>query len=553
MPMSQSGLSAKQDNRRMLAPVHTLSSPITLQPSDVHRLGPRFHTPVMPEPVHEAHWVAVNQSLMRHWSWPEPRPQVQSPPSSAETPAPADAHDPLLQALAGNALLPGSEPIASVYSGHQFGVWAGQLGDGRALLLGTLHTPDGRQEIQLKGAGLTPYSRMGDGRAVLRSSIREYLCSEAMHALGIPSTRALCIVGSPLPVYREQAETAAIVTRTAPSFLRFGHCEHFAADGDTEALRDLLELLIERHLPEVQEELVQAGDAKHDPARRYGALLRAVVVRTARMVAQWQAVGFCHGVMNTDNMSLLGLTLDYGPFQFLDAYDPAHICNHTDRQGRYAYQRQQGVAYWNLHALARALMLLMDDSEAARQALSAFEPAFESTWQTAFLSKLGLSTPNAAQPQAAAAHLTVAQALLTELLAQMQQSRVDYTRFWRQLSHAAADPAHPGWLSLRDSFIDRDRWDSWAARYQTLLDAHAAHSGTHRSTLSAAMLATNPAYVLRNYLAEQAIRQAQAGDFSEIARLLQLLQAPYTERPDCESYTQAPPDWAQHLHVSCSS
>ena len=257
------------------------------------------------------------------------------------------------------------DPLASVYSGHQFGVWAGQLGDGRALWLGEVDTAAGPLEIQLKGAGLTPYSRMGDGRAVLRSSIREFLCSEAMHALGMPTTRALCVTGSALPVRREEIETAAVLTRVAPSFIRFGHFEHFASQERDAELRRLADFVIEHHYP-----------ACREAANPYAALLAAVAARTATLMAQWQAVGFCHGVMNTDNMSILGLTIDYGPFGFLDAFDPGHICNHSDHEGRYAWARQPNVALWNLHALAQALLPLIGDTDAALAALEAYQGRF---------------------------------------------------------------------------------------------------------------------------------------------------------------------------------
>ncbi|MFM7699021.1 MAG: protein adenylyltransferase SelO family protein, partial [Limnohabitans sp.] len=278
-------------------------------------LGTDFYSPVTPTALSDVHWVSRNFSLVREWGWPE------------------EALDnEWLAVLAGNSVPNGSQPCASVYSGHQFGVWAGQLGDGRALSLGVIDTPDGMQEIQLKGAGKTPYSRMGDGRAVLRSSIREYLCSEAMQGLGIPTTRALALVGSPDRVLREELESTAVVTRVAPSFLRFGHLQHFTANGQISQLKQLVDFLIQTQFTELLQ--VEPG------ASRYTALLAEVTKRTASLLAKWQAVGFCHGVMNTDNMSLLGLTIDYGPFQYLDGFDPAHICNHSDHQGRYAYVRQ---------------------------------------------------------------------------------------------------------------------------------------------------------------------------------------------------------------------
>ena len=264
-------------------------------------LGKEFYTELRPLPVPTPAWVATSADCAALLGWDADWSQREDWQA--------------LQVFSGNALWPGMRPLASVYSGHQFGVWAGQLGDGRALLLGEVTTPQGPHELQLKGSGLTPYSRMGDGRAVLRSSIREFLCSEAMHALGVPTTRALCVTGSPLPVRREEVETAAVVTRVAPSFIRFGHFEHFADQGTPEQLRRLADFTIDQHYPACRGE-----------AQPYAALLEAVTRRTALMVADWQALGFCHGVMNTDNMSILGLTIDYGPFGFLDGFDPGHIC-----------------------------------------------------------------------------------------------------------------------------------------------------------------------------------------------------------------------------------
>ena len=301
-------------------------------------LGEAFFTDNPPTPLPDPRWVA--------WS----------PSVAADLGLPTGWMDSTeaAEVFTGNRLLPGSRPLASVYSGHQFGHWAGQLGDGRAIWLGEIDTPTGPQELQLKGAGLTPYSRMGDGRAVLRSSIREFLCSEAMHGLGIPTTRALALTASPAPVVRETVETAAVVTRVAPSFIRFGHFEHFSAAGRIDELRRLADFVIDHHYPACR----QGGNP-------YAALLEAVSARTAELLAQWQAVGFCHGVMNTDNMSILGLTIDYGPFQFLDAYVPGHICNHSDSAGRYAFSRQPNIAYWNLFCLGQALLPLMDDQQQA--------------------------------------------------------------------------------------------------------------------------------------------------------------------------------------------
>jgi serine/tyrosine/threonine adenylyltransferase len=433
--------------------------------------------------------------------------------------------DEALPVLAGNAVPLGSAPFASVYSGHQFGVWAGQLGDGRAHLLGEVDTPQGPMEVQLKGAGRTPYSRMGDGRAVLRSSIREFLGSEAMHALGIATTRALAVVGSPLPVRRETMETAAIVTRMAPSFLRFGHFEHFTHSArDVEALKRLLDAAIARHFPEL--------DGAQHPAE---ALLKEVALRTARLMAQWQAVGFCHGVMNTDNMSLLGLTIDYGPFGFLDAFDPGHICNHSDEQGRYAYARQPGIGFWNLHALAQALLPAVDEAPeaAGERLLAALEP-YKAEFATSLLSnlraKLGLTTEQDGDAE-----------LADDLLRLMAQDRADYTITWRRLGQGVA--------AARDCFIDRAGFDAWAERYAARCQAEPGDAAQR----SERMNRVNPKFVLRNHLAQSAIERAESGDFGEVQQLLKVLERPFDEQAEHEAYAGFPPDWASSLEVSCSS
>jgi len=467
-------------------------------------LGPDFFTELPAQGMPEPHWVAQSPDCAQSLGWPA---------DWAEQPG-------ALAAMSGNALWPGMRPLASVYSGHQFGVWAGQLGDGRALWLGELATPAGPQEIQLKGAGMTPYSRRGDGRAVLRSSIREFLCSEAMAALGVPTTRALCVTGSRLPVMRERAETAAVVTRVAPSFIRFGHFEHFAHHGQHDALRRLAAWFIAEHAPE-------CADAP-EPAV---ALLRKVALQTADLMAHWQSLGFCHGVMNTDNMSMLGLTLDYGPFGFMDGFDPGHVCNHSDDRGRYAYARQPSVAFWNLHALAQALLpLLRGEQEAAGErlldAVEAYRERFAQQMLGRLRAKLGLAGEQAGD-----------QALADDFLKLMAASRADFTQSFRRLSRAQAAPG-----PLRDLFIDREALDAWLTRWQARVAPGA----------EARMLAVNPAVVLRNHLAEGAIRAAQQGDFGETARLLAALARPFDEPAD-PSDAALPPDWASTLEVSCSS
>jgi len=478
-------------------------------PNRFHALGGRFYTELGAQALPAPAWVARSEPCAGLLGWPEDwwrRPDWRA-----------------LEVFSGAATWPGMRPLASVYSGHQFGVWAGQLGDGRALLLGETMTPEaGAQELQLKGSGLTPYSRMGDGRAVLRSSIREFLCSEAMHALGVPTTRALCLVRSPLPVRRETIESAAVVTRVAPSFLRFGHFEHFAQQGSTQALQALVDYTIEHFYP-----------ACADAAQPAAALLEAVARRTAALVAQWQALGFCHGVLNTDNMSILGLTIDYGPFGFLDAFDPGHVCNHSDHQGRYAYARQPQVALWNLHALASALLPLIGTPEPALAALETYQTDFPLAWAARWRAKLGLATEQATDRE-----------LIDELLTLMAASRADFTITLRRLARFD-DQGAP----LRDLFLERERFDAWAARYAARLAAEGSIGPERR----ARMLAVNPAVVLRNHLAEQAIRQAQAGDDSEVQRLLSVLQHPFDESAESGPDAGFPPAWANDLEVSCSS
>ncbi|HJW12716.1 MAG TPA: YdiU family protein [Albitalea sp.] len=490
-----------------------LSAPPLAWSNRFSGLGERFFTALDAQPLREPHWVAISEPCARALGLPEDwwrRDEWQA-----------------LAVFSGQALWPGMRSLASVYSGHQFGAWAGQLGDGRALWLGEIDTPAGPQEIQLKGSGLTPYSRMGDGRAVLRSSIREFLCSEAMHHLGVPTTRALCVTGSALPVRREEIETAAVVTRVAPTFIRFGHFEHFTHTAeDHEALRALADFVIEHHYP-----------ACRDAAQPYAALLEAVARRTAELMADWQALGFCHGVMNTDNMSILGLTIDYGPYGFLDAFDPGHICNHSDHQGRYAYARQPNVAFWNLHALAQALLPLMADGDEALAALEPYKSVFPQALESRMRTKLGLASVQASDRE-----------LIDGLLQRMAQDKADYSITFRRLGEFSTAPDAAN-ARVRDLFLDREGFDAWAARYRERLVAE----GSVDAERQLAMNRVNPKYILRNHLAEVAIRRARDGDFAELQQLMKVLQRPFDEQPEQSAYADFPPDWAQHIEVSCSS
>jgi uncharacterized protein YdiU (UPF0061 family) len=470
------------------------------------RLGPDFYAELQPDPLPAPYWVGRSRALARelgleeHWL------------ESREA----------LMALTGNQPVPGSRPLASVYGGHQFGMWAGQLGDGRAILLGEIETAHGARELQLKGTGRTPFSRMGDGRAVLRSSIREFLASEALHGLGIPTTRALCVTGSDQAVRREEMETAAVVARTAPSFIRFGHFEHFSYHNQQAQLKALADYVIDRFYP-----------ACRDAGQPYAALLEAVSERTAHLMAAWQAVGFCHGVMNTDNMSILGLTIDYGPFQFLDAFDPGHVCNHTDSQGRYAYNRQPNIAYWNLFCLGQALLPLIDDQEQALAALESYKKVFPEALQARMRAKLGLSD---AQPED--------RALIESTFKLLAADRVDYTIFWRRL---CGFTPQTGIEPVRDLFLDRESFTAWALHYSERI---APVDIGQRADL---MLKNNPKFVLRNHLGEEAIRAAKLKDFSGVNTLLTLLQAPFDEHPGHDRYAGFPPDWAASIEISCSS
>jgi serine/tyrosine/threonine adenylyltransferase len=481
------------------------------------RLPGVFYTRIAPAPLPEPYLVAKSQDAAARLGL-----------------SPSRFGDPrFIAALTGNLPLAGSDSLATVYSGHQFGVYVPRLGDGRALLLGEVTGPDGeRWELQLKGAGKTPYSRLGDGRAVLRSSIREFLASEAMNALGIPTTRALAVTGSDYPVMRETVETAAVVTRLSPSFVRFGSFEYFYWTEQHEALKQLADFIIDRFYPEAR--------AASQP---YLAFLEQVARRTARLVAQWQGVGFCHGVLNTDNMSVLGLTIDYGPYGFIDGFDDGHICNHSDEHGRYAYNMQPQIGHWNLYALGQALVPLTDDVDATKAAIDTYLDEYSRAIDGVFRAKLGLTT---AQDDD--------EPLINGLIELLNANHTDWTLFWRRLSTLRSDAtAAEHDAAVRDLVIDRAAFDTWAVSYRARLALEASVDAER----AARMNRVNPKFILRNHLAETAIRKARGDggprDFSEVERLLTILSRPYDEQPEHEAYASAPPEWAQSLHLSCSS
>ncbi|MFP5384310.1 MAG: protein adenylyltransferase SelO [Gammaproteobacteria bacterium] len=429
-----------------------------------------------------------------------------------------------LAIASGNGRLPGMQPLAQKYTGHQFGVYNPQLGDGRGLLLGEIRNKRGDKfDLHLKGAGTTPWSRGADGRAVLRSTIREYLCSAAMQGLGIPSTRALAITTGSDVVWREEAERCAMLIRVSASHLRFGHFEYLFHSRQHEALAQLADYAIEHHFPE------HAG--KPD---RHARLLRDIVARTARLIAHWQAVGFNHGVMNTDNMSILGETFDYGPFAFFDEYDARLVCNHSDEAGRYAFHRQPAIGLWNLNALAHAFSALVPREELV-EALQRYQRIQNTHFMEIMRAKLGIRTMEPGDD-----------VLLQDLLDLLQENALDYTVFFRKLCDFRIDGLNTG---LRNDVIDRARFDAWARRYAARLRCEKSIDEER----AARMRRSNPKFILRNWVAQVAIEKAAAGDYSEVALLRQVLQSPCEEWPELEHLAQPPPDWGRRMPISCSS
>ena len=462
----------------------------------------------------------------------------------------------LCAVLSGNRVLPGMVPYAACYGGHQFGNWAGQLGDGRAITLGEIVNQQGASfELQLKGAGPTPYSRGADGRAVLRSSLREFICSEAMHHLGVPTTRALSLALSGDDVVRDmlydgrpEVEPGAIVARVAPSFLRFGNFEIHAARKDYDTLRRLLRFTIEQHFPEFA-----AGDAL-----QIAAFFREVCMRTARLMVEWMRVGFVHGVMNTDNMSILGLTIDYGPYGWLDVFDPDWTPNITDSaQRRYRFGNQPAVAHWNLAQLARALAPLLEDLAPLQRALDDYAAESALRQHQMWLSKLGLAADPTARESDAA--------MLSELFALLVGQETDMTLFFRYLAEFPS--GHTGACAeakfdvLRDAFYAPEAitgqqlaaLDAWLERYSERLRSEASSDAERRQR----MHAVNPLYVPRNYVVHGAIEQSRSGERRALAELLEVLRHPYERQPGRESYAAKRPEWARHQPgcsmLSCSS
>lgn len=480
------------------------------------RLPERFYARLPPTPVAAPRLLKLNHALARQLGLD---PDVLSSPEGVAI-------------LAGNRLAPGSQPIALAYAGHQFGGFSPQLGDGRAILLGEVVDRDGvRRDIQLKGSGPTPFSRRGDGRAALGPVLREYLVSEAMFVLGIPTTRSLAAVSTGEPVWREAELPGAVLTRVASSHIRVGTFQFFAAREDFEALRLLADHAIDRHYPEVRQ-----------AAQPYRAFYEQVIARQASLVAQWMLVGFIHGVMNTDNTSISGETIDYGPCAFMDAYNPSTVFSSIDTQGRYAYANQPRIAPWNLARLGEALLpLLADDSEAAlavaNEALGTFHPRYTAALLAGLRRKLGLFTAEEGDA-----------ALAEDLLKTMAANQADFTLTFRRLGDLAGDAAANA--AVRDQFLDPAAFDGWALRWRERL-AREPQDGAARR---AAMHATNPIYIPRNHRVEAVLAAAlERDDYAPFEELMTVLARPFEERPEFAAYAEPPTDDMSGYKTFCGT
>jgi uncharacterized protein YdiU (UPF0061 family) len=480
------------------------------------RLPDRFFARLAPTPVAAPRLVRLNRELAL---------QLGLDPDRLASPEGVEI-------LAGKRIPDGAEPLAMAYAGHQFGHFVPQLGDGRAILLGEVVDRAGvRRDVQLKGSGPTPFSRRGDGRAALGPVLREYVVSEAMSALGIPTTRSLAAVTTGETVVRDTLLPGAVLTRIASSHVRVGTFQFFAARGDLEAVRVLADHVIARHYP-------QAAHAD----RRYRALLEAVIARQADLVAQWLLVGFIHGVMNTDNMSVAGETIDYGPCAFMDAYDPAAVFSSIDQQGRYAYANQPRIAHWNLTRLAEALLPLISDDQdqavaEAQEALGTFSPRFETAFHAGLRRKLGLFTERDEDLD-----------LIRDLLNAMADNQADFTLTFRRLSYAAKRPA--GDEAVRSLFADPAAYDGWAVRWHERLSYEPQDGATRR----AAMQAVNPAYIPRNHRVEAVIEAAvERDDFAPFDELLAVLSKPYQDQPAFSHYADPPQPHERVLQTFCGT
>lgn len=469
------------------------------------RLPDRFYASVYPEPVDGPKLIKFNEALAEELG-------IELDPSDPDRPDP----DRLAATLAGNVVPQGAMPLAMAYAGHQFGNFVPQLGDGRAILLGEVVDASGvRRDIQLKGAGPTPFSRRGDGRAALGPVLREYIVSEAMFALGIPATRALAAVATGEQVFRETVEQGAVFVRVAASHVRVGTFQFFAARGDTDGIRALADYVIDRHYPELK-----AAE------NRYAALLKAVAFRQAELIARWLGVGFVHGVMNTDNMTISGETIDFGPCAFLDEYHQMKVFSSIDHGGRYAYRNQPGIGQWNIARLAECLLPVIDEDQdkavdVANAVLKEFGERFQAEWIKVFRAKIGLVTEADGDGE-----------LIQSLLSVMQDEEADFTLVFRCLADAAQGRDEPFLKQFADPAKAAEWLSSWRERLALETEADLGRAD--------AMRAVNPAIIPRNHRIQEAISAANYGDFSFFERLLAALEKPYEERPEFADYMTPP-------------
>ncbi|MBF7073625.1 YdiU family protein [Glaciecola sp. MH2013] len=457
-------------------------------------------------------------------------------------------NDKILQSLFSDKGELQDKSIAQKYGGHQFGQWNPNLGDGRGLLLGEIKNSDGQLiDLHLKGAGPTPYSRHADGRAVLRSTIREYLAGEALHALGIPSSRSLCLISSHEPVVREQRERGAMMIRTCPSHIRFGHFEYYYHSKQTSQLDALFAFCFTHHF--------------QDCASSHAAMLLKIVRSTALMIAKWQAYGFNHGVMNTDNMSIHGITFDYGPYAFLDDFIPNYVCNRSDHSGRYAFDQQPSIGLWNLNALAHAFTPFVEIEE-LKEILSTYEPCLVNEYQSLVRARLGLSISslNANSNNGGDGDDTNDDKLANEIdnlvhewLNILKDEKADYHIPFRLLSERLLLIKDRNYNALSDDFIDANRVRQWCVNYHEVINIVMKIDDLSWEQIQSRMLAVNPKYVLRNHLAQAAIAAAEEDDFSLCEALLEALKQPFSEQQGMAQFAKAPDTSSKGISLSCSS
>lgn len=461
-----------------------------------------FYTKVDPTPLHKPFLISASQEAGKLLGVDEDLMLDES----------------LINIVNGKTKLDGSETFAMCYSGHQFGHFAGRLGDGRAINLGKVNG----QNLQLKGSGLTEYSRQGDGRAVLRSSIREYLMSEAMHGLGIETSRALALIGSDTDVARERWEKGAIVLRLSPTWVRFGTFEYFNSTGKYEKLQELADYVIDESFPHLK-----------GSENIYLKMYAEIVKNTATTIAKWQSVGFNHGVMNTDNMCIDGRTIDYGPFAFLDDYDKHYVCNHTDREGRYSFGSQPGIAHWNLDMLARTLSPLINYILSEEVLDDVFRSTYENVYSEIMYDKMGFEREDKDDRE-----------LFHGMLSALGNATIDYTMFFRKLSRFDGDKS-----DILDIAVNREPLDKWLDMYTLRLEKESLSEAKRHEK----MLAVNPKYVLKNHILQEAIEKANEHDFSMVNELLKVALAPFDEHKGLEHLAKLAPIEAKNIKLSCSS